>query len=102
VGTYGSAGSKKTLADRINAQKKISIIKEEPMKSQTKTRRRMERPETYLVKLRKKLKVRPLVETKRREVARALTVARGDKVLAAALLGIGKTTIYRTLENGLY
>ncbi|HLJ25882.1 MAG TPA: hypothetical protein VKY85_04170 [Candidatus Angelobacter sp.] len=73
------------------------------MKSQRKTtKRRMERPETYLAKLRKKLGVRPLVETKRREVARALTVARGDKVLAAALLGIGKTTIYRTLENGRF
>jgi transcriptional regulator of acetoin/glycerol metabolism len=59
-----------------------------------------ERPETYLAKLRKKLGVRPLVETKRREVAKALSLAQGDKVLAAALLGIGKTTIYRTLENG--
>jgi predicted DNA-binding transcriptional regulator AlpA len=31
-----------------------------------------------------------------------LSVAQGDKVLAAALLGIGKTTIYRTLENGRF
>lgn len=70
------------------------------MRSQKRSKRRMERPETYLIKLRKKLGIRPLVETKRREVAKALSVAQGDKVLAAALLGIGKTTIYRTLENG--
>ncbi|HLJ25883.1 MAG TPA: hypothetical protein VKY85_04175 [Candidatus Angelobacter sp.] len=72
------------------------------MKSQERQKRRAERPESYLAKLRKKLGVRPLLETKRREVTRALTVARGDKILAAALLGIGKTTIYRTLENSRY
>jgi hypothetical protein len=78
------------------------ITEERLMKTQKRRKRRMERPETYLAKLRKKLGVRPLVETKRREVAKALTVAQGDKVLAAALLGIGKTTIYRTLENGRF
>ena len=70
------------------------------MKTLRKQKKHTERPETYLAKLRKKLGVRPLVETKRREVAKALSAAQGDKVLAAALLGIGKTTIYRTLENG--
>jgi transcriptional regulator of acetoin/glycerol metabolism len=79
-----------------------SILEERLMKTQKRRKKRTERPETYLAKLRKKLGVRPLVETKRREVAKALSVAQGDKVLAAALLGIGKTTIYRTLENGRF
>ena len=61
--------------------------------------RRGNQPERYLEQLRRKLGVRPLIETKLKEVKRALNVARGDKVLAAALLGIGKTTIYRTLQD---
>lgn len=68
------------------------------MKSRAKKGRR-NRPERYLDQLRRKLGVRPLVETKLREVKRAVSVAQGDKVLAAALLGIGKTTIYRTLQD---
>ncbi|HKE32150.1 MAG TPA: hypothetical protein VKD65_10535 [Candidatus Angelobacter sp.] len=62
-------------------------------------RRRRNQPERYLDQLRRKLGVRPLIETKLREVKRALSAAQGDKVLAAALLGIGKTTIYRTLQD---
>ncbi|HEY6352118.1 MAG TPA: helix-turn-helix domain-containing protein [Candidatus Angelobacter sp.] len=62
-------------------------------------KRRANQPERYLEQLRRKLGVRPLIETKLKEVKRALNVARGDKVLAAALLGIGKTTIYRTLQD---
>jgi len=69
------------------------------MKSGARTRRRRNQPERYLDQLRRKLGVRPLVETKLREVKRALSAAQGDKVLAAALLGIGKTTIYRTLQD---
>jgi len=49
------------------------------------------------LQLRKKLGVQTLSDTKLKEVKKALSVTRGDKVLAAALLGIGKTTLYRTL-----
>ena len=68
------------------------------MKSRVKKRKKNQ-PERYLDQLRRKLGVRPLVETKLKEVKRAVSVAQGDKVLAAALLGIGKTTIYRTLQD---
>ena len=44
-------------------------------------------------------RVRPWLETERKEVRAALRKAQGDKVVAAALLGIGKTTIYRKLEK---
>lgn len=43
--------------------------------------------------------MRTLYETKLKEVKKALSATQGDKVLAAALLGIGKTTIYRTLQD---
>lgn len=69
------------------------------MKSRARRRNRRNQTERYLDQLRRKLGVRPLIETKLREVKRALSVAQGDKVLAAALLGIGKTTIYRTLQD---
>ena len=36
-----------------------------------------------------------LVEVKRRAVAEALDQCHGNRLLAARLLGIGKTTIYR-------
>lgn len=39
--------------------------------------------------------VRPWRETHRREILGALKKAQGDKVVAAALLGIGKTTMHR-------
>lgn len=61
--------------------------------------KRSQRPERYLEQLRRKLGVRTLYETKLKEVKKALSVTQGDKVLAAALLGIGKTTIYRTLQE---
>jgi transcriptional regulator of acetoin/glycerol metabolism len=37
----------------------------------------------------------PLVEVKRRAVAEALDQCHGNRLLAARLLGIGKTTLYR-------
>lgn len=40
-------------------------------------------------------KIRPWLETQKTEVEQALKKAKGDKVLAASLLGIGKTTMYR-------
>lgn len=44
-------------------------------------------------------KVTPWRETEMKEVRAALRKAQGDKIIAAALLGIGKTTIYRKLEK---
>jgi two-component system, NtrC family, response regulator AtoC len=40
-----------------------------------------------------------LQEVEREAILRALAVANGDKVVAARLLGIGKTTIYRKLKQ---
>lgn len=42
--------------------------------------------------------IKPWQETRKREILGALRKAKDDMVLAAALLGIGKTTIYRALE----
>jgi DNA-binding NtrC family response regulator len=41
----------------------------------------------------------PLEELERRAILRALREARGDKLAAARLLGIGKTTLYRKLKQ---
>jgi len=57
------------------------------------------RPEKLLVGLRKKLGVKTLQEVKQNALDKALVAAKGDKALAAALLGIGKTTLYRSLAD---
>ncbi|MDX1980967.1 MAG: sigma 54-interacting transcriptional regulator [Bryobacteraceae bacterium] len=41
----------------------------------------------------------PLQEMERREIMRALEYTRGDRGLAATLLGIGRTTLYRKLKE---
>jgi two-component system response regulator HydG len=41
----------------------------------------------------------PLEELERRAILRALREASGDKLAAARLLGIGKTTLYRKLKQ---
>jgi two-component system response regulator HydG len=41
----------------------------------------------------------PLEELERRAILRALQEAGGDKLAAARLLGIGKTTLYRKLKQ---
>ena len=41
----------------------------------------------------------PLEELKRRAIFRALRETGGDKLAAARLLGIGKTTLYRKLKE---
>ena len=41
----------------------------------------------------------PLEELERRAILRALRQASSDKLAAARLLGIGKTTLYRKLRN---
>jgi transcriptional regulator with PAS, ATPase and Fis domain len=56
-------------------------------------------PEKLLAQLRKQLRIEPLEEIELRAIRHALHAARGDKLLAAALLGIGKTTLYRRLKD---
>ena len=58
-----------------------------------------ERSERQLIRLRKELGIKTLAEVKRNEITRVLVLAKGDKVLTAALLGIGKTTVYRSLDE---
>jgi transcriptional regulator with PAS, ATPase and Fis domain len=41
----------------------------------------------------------PLVELERREILRALNFTKGDRVMAASLLGIGRTTLYRKIKE---
>jgi transcriptional regulator with PAS, ATPase and Fis domain len=41
----------------------------------------------------------PLVELERRAIARALERTRNDRTLAAAMLGIGRTTLYRKIKS---
>jgi len=43
--------------------------------------------------------VKPLAESEREEILHAIRVLNGDKLLAARLLGIGKTTLYRKLKE---
>ncbi|HEV2988329.1 MAG TPA: helix-turn-helix domain-containing protein [Candidatus Angelobacter sp.] len=57
------------------------------------------RPEKFLGGLRKKLGIKTIKEVKQNALQKALTATKGDKALAAALLGIGKTTLYRSLAN---
>jgi two-component system response regulator HydG len=41
----------------------------------------------------------PMAELERQTILNALTQVNGDKMLAARLLGIGKTTLYRKLKE---
>ncbi|MBV9405231.1 MAG: sigma-54-dependent Fis family transcriptional regulator, partial [Acidobacteriaceae bacterium] len=43
--------------------------------------------------------VLPLAEVERRAILRAIEITRGDRTIAAALLGIGRTTLYRKLKE---
>ncbi len=43
--------------------------------------------------------VLPLVEVEKRAILHALEVAKGDRTLAAAMLDIGRTTLYRKLKE---
>jgi transcriptional regulator of acetoin/glycerol metabolism len=61
--------------------------------------RRKRKTSPGLRKLRRELNVKPLAETVQLEIVHAMKVAKGDTLLAATLLGIGKTTIYRRLKT---
>jgi transcriptional regulator of acetoin/glycerol metabolism len=66
---------------------------------QPKRKKTTTRPESFLLALRKKLGIRTLGEVKEKALRDALIATKGDKALAAALLGIGKTTLYRSLAD---
>lgn len=65
----------------------------------TKRKKSAARPEKLLLGLRKKLGIKTLQEVKQNALEKALAATKGDKALAAALLGIGKTTLYRSLAD---
>jgi two-component system response regulator HydG len=44
-------------------------------------------------------KIIPLVDLERKAILEAIEQLRGDKLLAAKMLGIGKTTLYRKLKE---
>ncbi len=56
-------------------------------------------PEKDLITLRKKLGIITLKEAKARAMTKAYEASKGDAILAAALLGIGKTSFYRFLNT---
>jgi transcriptional regulator of acetoin/glycerol metabolism len=60
---------------------------------------RNKRPEKYLITLRKKLGIITMQEAKSRAMTKAYDACKGDAILAAALLGIGKTSLYRFLNT---
>jgi len=41
----------------------------------------------------------PLIEIERRAIVHALEFTKGDRMMAAHLLGIGRTTLYRKLKE---
>jgi DNA-binding protein Fis len=41
----------------------------------------------------------PLAEIERRAILNALSYTKGDRTVAAAMLGIGRTTLYRKLKE---
>jgi DNA-binding NtrC family response regulator len=44
-------------------------------------------------------RVVPISEVERHAILNAVAEAKGDKLLAARMLGIGKTTLYRKLQQ---
>ena len=64
------------------------------------TKRTAARPrysKDVLAKLRKKHKIMKWRDMQRQAIDKAMRATKGDKLLAAALLGVGKTTIYRRI-----
>lgn len=56
-------------------------------------------PQRQLIALRKRLGVPSLNEVRWNLIQKALRATNNDVVLAAALMGIGKTTLYRYLNQ---
>ena len=70
-------------------------------RSKRRTKRAAARPrysKDLLAKLRKKHNIKKWRDMQREAIDKAMRATKGDKLLAAALLGVGKTTIYRRIE----
>jgi transcriptional regulator of acetoin/glycerol metabolism len=52
-----------------------------------------------LARLRRKYKIKKWREMQNEAIDKAMRATKGDKLLVAALLGVGKTTIYRRLNT---
>ncbi len=69
-------------------------------RSKRRTKRKAARPrysKDLLAKLRKKHNIMKWRDMQRQAIDKAMRATNGDKLLAAALLGVGKTTIYRRI-----
>jgi len=70
-------------------------------RSKRRTKRRAAKPrysKDVLVKLRKKYKIMKWRDMQKLAIDKAMRATKGDKLLVAALLGVGKTTIYRRIN----
>ena len=56
-------------------------------------------PSEQPVSVRVQRKIMPMAELEKQTIMSALAQLNGDKLLAARLLGIGKTTLYRKLKE---
>ena len=71
-----------------------------PKSKKTRTKRKAARPKyskDLLAKLRKKYHITTWRELQKSAIEKAMRATKGDKLLVAALLGVGKTTIYRKI-----
>lgn len=69
-------------------------------RSKRRTNKKAARPrysKDVLAKLRKKHNIMMWRDMQRQAIDKAMRATKGDKLLAAALLGVGKTTIYRRI-----
>ncbi|HEV3041902.1 MAG TPA: helix-turn-helix domain-containing protein [Candidatus Angelobacter sp.] len=71
------------------------------MKNKTTQRRRRasRKRDPRLAAMRKKHGIVPMQEVKNRAMAAAVQKTKGDVILAAWLLGIGRTSLYRNLKE---
>lgn len=60
---------------------------------------RARKKKSIIIPRKLRAKIKPLRKTLDNEVRHAMKLARGQRELAAALLGIGKTTLYRRLKE---
>lgn len=70
-------------------------------KKKTRTKRKPARPrysKDVLAKLRKKHHIMKWRDMQKLAIDKAMRATKGDKLLVAALLGVGKTTIYRKIS----
>jgi len=69
------------------------------MRKRKKKRTKIRYSDQFVRTQRRKLGIKPLREVKDKAVVKAYEACKRDAVLAAVLLGIGKTTLYRDLNR---